>query len=92
MVFIINACDRIDSMTKISVPELTDSNQIKIAIFEDDPLIRLSLKQFLSAQPQLKVVGEAEDGYGAIDCIRQQQGLGNQLSQERSLNNSRRLA
>jgi hypothetical protein len=53
MVFIINACDRIDSMTKISVPELTDSNQIKIAIFEDDPLIRLGLKQFLSAQPQL---------------------------------------
>jgi two-component system, NarL family, response regulator LiaR len=60
-------------MMKIPVPELPDSTPLKIAIFEDDPLIRLGLKQFLSAQPQLEIVGEAEDGYGAIECIRQQQ-------------------
>jgi two-component system, NarL family, response regulator LiaR len=60
-------------MTKIPVPELPDSNPLKIAIFEDDPLIRLGLKQFLSAQPQLEIVGEAEDGYSAVECIRQQQ-------------------
>jgi two-component system, NarL family, response regulator LiaR len=60
-------------MTKISVQKLPDSNPLKIAIFEDDPLIRLGLKQFLAAQPQLEVVGEAEDGYGAIECVRQQQ-------------------
>jgi two-component system, NarL family, response regulator LiaR len=64
---------QIDSITRIPVPELPDSNPLKIAIFEDDPLIRLGLKQFLGAQPQLEVVGEAEDGYGAIECIRQQQ-------------------
>jgi two-component system, NarL family, response regulator LiaR len=60
-------------MTKILRSELPESIPLKIAIFEDDPLIRLGLKQFLAAQSQFEIVGEAEDGYSAVKCIRQQQ-------------------
>jgi two-component system, NarL family, response regulator LiaR len=58
-------------MTKNSPLELATSAPLRIAIFEDDPLIRLGLKQFLAAQSQIEIVGEAADGYSAIEIIRQ---------------------
>ena len=44
---------------------------LRIAIVEDDPLMRMGLMQFLEAQPQIEIVSEAADGYGAIDAVSQ---------------------
>jgi DNA-binding NarL/FixJ family response regulator len=40
-----------------------------IVIAEDHALLRDGLRALLSGQPDLKVVGEAEDGRGAIRCV-----------------------
>ncbi|OIP78447.1 MAG: DNA-binding response regulator [Oscillatoriales cyanobacterium CG2_30_44_21] len=39
---------------------------LRVLIVEDDPLIQLGLEQSLSSQPDITVVGIAEDGYIAI--------------------------
>jgi two-component system, NarL family, response regulator LiaR len=44
---------------------------LKILIVEDDPLMRMGLKQFLETQPQLMVIGEAADGYAAVEAFTQ---------------------
>jgi two-component system, NarL family, response regulator LiaR len=41
----------------------TTSKPIKVLIVEDDPLIQLGLEQSLSQQPNITVIGIAEDGY-----------------------------
>lgn len=40
-----------------------DSQPLRILIVEDDPLIQLGLEQSLSQQPNINIVGIAEDGY-----------------------------
>jgi DNA-binding NarL/FixJ family response regulator len=43
----------------------------KIVIAEDHRLFRDSLREMLGALGEVEVVGEAEDGLAAIDCVRQ---------------------
>ena len=38
-------------------------------ITDDDPLVRLALKQFIARAPEIIVVGEAENGFEAIEAI-----------------------
>jgi len=45
--------------------------KVRILIADDHPLVREGLCRILSAEPALEVVGEAEDGGGAIDFVRQ---------------------
>ena len=46
----------------IQLPEL------RVLIVEDDPVMRLGLGRLLGAYPQLKMVGEAEDGYSGVEA------------------------
>lgn len=39
------------------------SKPLRVLIVEDDPLIQLGLEQSLSQQPNITVIGIAEDGY-----------------------------
>ena len=41
----------------------TASQPLRVLIVEDDPLIQLGLEQSLSQQPNITVIGIAEDGY-----------------------------
>jgi two-component system, NarL family, response regulator LiaR len=40
---------------------------LRILIVEDDPLIQLGLEQYLEEFTQFQIVGQAADGYKAID-------------------------
>jgi DNA-binding NarL/FixJ family response regulator len=42
---------------------------IRVAIVDDDELIRVGLRAILAAQPDLEVVGEASDGAGVLDLV-----------------------
>jgi two-component system, NarL family, response regulator LiaR len=44
----------------------SQSPPIEVLIVEDDPMMQLGLEQALSSQPDLKVVGLAEDGFLAV--------------------------
>lgn len=44
-------------------------DEIRVLITDDDPLVRLALKQFIARAPEITVVGEAENGFEAIDAI-----------------------
>jgi NarL family two-component system response regulator LiaR len=41
---------------------------LKILIVEDDPVMRLGLEQFFENSPQFTVIGQAEDGYRAVEA------------------------
>lgn len=41
---------------------------IKVLIVEDDPMMQLGLEQSLASQPDIDVVGHADDGYLAVDA------------------------
>ncbi len=45
----------------------------KIMIVEDDPMMQLGLEQTLGDHPQFQVVGQASDGYTAVEMARQLQ-------------------
>lgn len=44
----------------------SQSPLIEVLIVEDDPMMQLGLEQALSSQPDIKVVGLAEDGFLAV--------------------------
>lgn len=44
-------------------------DSIRVLITDDDPLVRLALRQFVSRAPEITVVGEAEDGFDAIEQV-----------------------
>jgi len=44
---------------------------VRILIADDHPLVREGLCRVLAAEPALEVIGEAEDGRGAIDFVRE---------------------
>jgi two-component system, NarL family, response regulator LiaR len=48
--------------------EQPDRSQIQILIVEDDPMMRIGLNHLLCAQPQLEIVGMAEDGYLGVEA------------------------
>ena len=42
---------------------------VRVVIVDDQPVVRAGLVAFLTAQPDLVVVGEAADGYAAIEVV-----------------------
>lgn len=42
---------------------------IRVLIVDDDPLVRVALSSFMSRDPELTVVGEAENGVEALELI-----------------------
>ncbi len=44
------------------------SSPLRILIVEDDPLMRLGLKQFLETDDRFAITGEVADGYSAIEA------------------------
>jgi chemotaxis response regulator CheB len=46
--------------------------KLRILIVEDDPMMRVGLKYMLSAQPQLEIIGIAEDGYLGVEAVKTQ--------------------
>jgi two-component system NarL family response regulator len=45
------------------------SEPITVLLVEDDPLFRMGLALFLRNQPELQLMGEAEDGESALDLV-----------------------
>ncbi|ALF51621.1 NagC family transcriptional regulator [Nostoc piscinale CENA21] len=45
-----------------------DQPVLRVLIVEDDPMMQLGLEQSLMAQPQLEIVGQAEDGYLGVQA------------------------
>lgn len=45
-------------------------NVIRIAVIDDHAIVRNGLRQFLSEQPDLSVVAEADNGKEAVDIVR----------------------
>lgn len=43
--------------------------QIRVLITDDDPLVRFALSHFVSRDPEITVIGEAENGLEAISAI-----------------------
>jgi DNA-binding NarL/FixJ family response regulator len=50
----------------------TEAAPIRIALVDDQPMLRLGYRMFLEARPELEVVGEAEDGRAALDLAKAQ--------------------
>ncbi|GAT73687.1 response regulator [Microbacterium hydrocarbonoxydans] len=43
--------------------------EIRVLIVDDDPLVRSALSHFVSRDPEIKVVGEAENGAEGIEAV-----------------------
>jgi two-component system, NarL family, response regulator LiaR len=58
-------------MSHLPLPETVETRPtaLRILLVEDDPVMRMGLKQLLEAQPHITIVGEAADGYSAIDSV-----------------------
>lgn len=52
------------------MPAASQSHKIQVVIADDHALFRASVKTILAEQPDLSVVGEAEDGTGLFELIR----------------------
>jgi len=48
-------------------------SEIRVLIVDDDPLVRSALSHFVSRDPDIQVIGEAEDGIQAIASVEQDQ-------------------
>jgi two-component system, NarL family, response regulator LiaR len=46
----------------------SETSQIRVLIVEDDPMMQLGLEQSLSNAPGITVLGQADDGYRAIEA------------------------
>ncbi|WP_308165865.1 MULTISPECIES: response regulator transcription factor [Actinomadura] len=50
--------------------ELADEGPIRVALVDDQELVRAGFKMVLDAQPDIDVVGEAADGVQALELLR----------------------
>ncbi|MER6939223.1 response regulator transcription factor [Nocardioides sp. NPDC127514] len=48
----------------------TDHTLIRVALVDDQPLVRMGLATMIGAEPDLEVVGEASDGSAALPMLR----------------------
>lgn len=44
-------------------------DEMRVLITDDDPLVRVALTHFVSRAPEIKVIGEAENGFEAIEAV-----------------------
>ena len=55
-----------------NLASITDNNpssyKLRILIVEDDPLMQLGLEQAFNDRPEYEIVGQAEDGYLAVEA------------------------
>lgn len=56
------------SKTSSSLNLPPESIPLRVLIVEDDPMMQLGLEQSLAAHPQITIVGQAEDGYMAVEA------------------------
>lgn len=56
-----------------SHPSTSELKPLRILIVEDDPMMQLGLEQTLEDYPQLTVVGQAADGYSAVEVAKKLQ-------------------
>ena len=49
------------------------SGRLRIVVCDDHPIVRSGLVALLALQPDMEVVGEAEDGHAAVDLCRRLQ-------------------
>jgi two-component system, NarL family, response regulator LiaR len=54
-------------------PAIAELPLTRVLIVEDDPMMQLGLEQTLGDQPQLRVVGQAGDGYVAVEMAQKLQ-------------------
>ncbi|MEB3360454.1 MAG: response regulator transcription factor [Synechococcales bacterium] len=59
--------------TSVTAPAQDQPSGLRILIVEDDPVMRLGLEHLLEDEPQLQIVGQAEDGYSGIEAALQLQ-------------------
>jgi two-component system LytT family response regulator len=45
---------------------------LRVVVVDDEPLARNRLRRLLEEEPDLEIIGECDNGQGAIGCIRQQ--------------------
>ncbi len=57
------------AIMKPQADSLTMDNKIRILIVDDNPILREGLKSVLSHSPNFDIVGEAADGFEAIDSV-----------------------
>jgi two-component system, NarL family, nitrate/nitrite response regulator NarL len=50
---------------------ITGTQQVRLVVADDHPIIRDGLRRLLEEEPDYKVVGEAQDGAEAIELVRQ---------------------
>ncbi len=55
--------------SKASTPQ-TSAGDAKILIVDDHPIVRRGLVELIQSEPDLKVIGEAEDYHGALDQLK----------------------
>lgn len=46
---------------------------IRILLADDHPILRVGLRSLLSAQPDVEILAEVEDGFAAVEAVRTQQ-------------------
>src|SRR5262245_52051418 len=46
-------------------------DRIRVVIADDHEIVRMGLRYLLECQPDMEVVGEAEDGYDAVNLVSQ---------------------
>jgi hypothetical protein len=51
-------------------PDATDTRTTSVVIADDQALLRAGFRIILDAEPDLRVVGEAGDGWAAVDVVR----------------------
>ncbi|WP_337005306.1 MULTISPECIES: response regulator [unclassified Microbacterium] len=47
--------------------------EIRVVIVDDDPLVRSALSHFVSRDPEITVIAQAEDGLEAISTVEREQ-------------------
>jgi DNA-binding NarL/FixJ family response regulator len=56
----------------VTVEPPAEAAPIRVALVDDQPMLRLGYRMFLQARPELEIVGEAEDGRAALDLAKVQ--------------------
>jgi DNA-binding NarL/FixJ family response regulator len=60
-----------DPPTRDATVELpTEATPVRVALVDDQPMLRLGYRLFLQARSELEVVGEAEDGRAALELAK----------------------